>query len=48
VGFICGTTKDPQGFEKQASTLRGAGVILAQSNAHAAEMVQYLVTGRLL
>jgi len=36
VGFVCGTERDPQGLARQAAALRGAGVILAASNAQAA------------
>lgn len=36
VGFVCGTERDPQGLARQAGALRGAGVILAASNAQAA------------
>jgi hypothetical protein len=36
VGFVCGTERDPQGLARQSAALREAGVILAQSNAHAA------------
>jgi len=36
VGFVCGTERDPQGLARQVGALRGAGVILAASNAQAA------------
>lgn len=36
VGFVCGTERDPQGLARQSAALRGAGVILAASNAQAA------------
>jgi FdrA protein len=36
VGFVCGTERDPQGLARQSAALREAGMILAQSNAHAA------------
>ncbi len=35
VGFLCGTARDPQGFERQEAALRNAGMTLAQSNASA-------------
>jgi succinyl-CoA synthetase alpha subunit len=46
VGFLCGTDKDPQNFAQQAKLLENAGVVIAESNAHAAEIIQYLVSGR--
>jgi hypothetical protein len=38
IGFVCGTASDPQDLSKQEETLRGAGMILAESNAHAVRM----------
>ncbi len=35
IGFVCGTASDPQDLSKQEDTLRGAGMILAESNAQA-------------
>lgn len=35
VGFLCGTASDPQDLGRQATMLREAGVILADSNAQA-------------
>ncbi len=35
VASICGTDQDPQGFARQETTLRKAGVLLASSNARA-------------
>jgi FdrA protein len=42
VASITGTEADPQGFSRQAAILRGAGVIVAPSNAHAAEFAASL------
>ena len=39
VGFICGTQSDPQNYQQQEQLLKDAGVLLAQSNAHATEIV---------
>ena len=38
IGFVCGTASDPQDLSKQEGTLRGAGMILAESNAQAVRM----------
>ncbi|HUJ87687.1 MAG TPA: acyl-CoA synthetase FdrA [Burkholderiales bacterium] len=38
VGFVCGTERDPQGYERQSAALAQAGVILAGSNAQAARI----------
>jgi FdrA protein len=38
VAFVCGTERDPQGLARQSARLREAGVILAESNAHAARI----------
>jgi succinyl-CoA synthetase alpha subunit len=38
VGFVCGTSSDPQNLSKQEAALREAGVILAESNAQAVRM----------
>ncbi|HJU23171.1 MAG TPA: acyl-CoA synthetase FdrA [Casimicrobiaceae bacterium] len=35
---VCGTEDDPQSYSRQAKTLDDAGVIVAPSNAHAAEV----------
>ena len=45
VAHVCGTQGDPQGFERQANGLRQAGVVLAQSNAHAARLAASVVKG---
>ena len=46
VGFICGTERDVQGFERQEAALRKAGVILAPSNAAAARTAAAIVRKR--
>ena len=38
VASVCGTEADPQGYSRQVRTLESAGVIVAPSNAHAAEL----------
>lgn len=38
IASVCGTDVDPQGYSRQAEALRAAGVIVAPSNAHAAEL----------
>lgn len=38
VASVCGTEEDPQGYSSQVETLRDCGVIVAPSNAHAAEV----------
>ena len=43
VGFICGTTSDPQDCEKQAKALGEAGVLLARSNAEAVTIAAAIV-----
>jgi FdrA protein len=35
---VCGTEDDPQGYSRQVGLLEDAGVIVAPSNAHAAEL----------
>ncbi|MGE4194467.1 MAG: acyl-CoA synthetase FdrA [Pseudodesulfovibrio sp.] len=37
VGFVCGTSGDPQGFEAQKTILREAGAVLARTNARAVD-----------
>jgi succinyl-CoA synthetase alpha subunit len=46
VGFVCGTERDPQGLARQSERLREAGVILAESNAHAARTAAAIVNRR--
>jgi succinyl-CoA synthetase alpha subunit len=43
VASVCGTDEDPQGFERQEAALRGAGVLLADSNARAVLLAKSLV-----
>jgi FdrA protein len=43
VGFVCGTTSDPQNLSKQEAALRGAGVILTESNAQAVRLAAQIV-----
>ena len=38
VASVCGTSDDPQGYDRQVECLEGAGVIVAGSNAEAAEI----------
>jgi FdrA protein len=38
VASVCGTDADPQGYSRQVRTLEAAGVVVAPSNAHAAEL----------
>jgi FdrA protein len=44
IASIVGTEGDPQVFSRQAATLRDAGVVVAPSNAHAAELAASLVS----
>jgi FdrA protein len=46
IAHVCGTQSDPQGFERQAEALKQAGVVLAQSNAHAARLAASSVQGQ--
>jgi FdrA protein len=43
IGHICGTDRDPQGLASQRKALQGAGVMLADSNAHAARLARAIV-----
>jgi hypothetical protein len=45
VGFVCGTSADPQNLSKQEAALRDAGVILAESNAQAVRMATTIALG---
>jgi hypothetical protein len=45
VGFVCGTSLDPQDLSKQEAALRDAGVTLAESNAHAVHLAATVVLG---
>jgi FdrA protein len=44
VACVTGTEQDPQGWSRQAALLRGAGVLVAPSNAHAAELAASIVS----
>jgi len=43
VGFVCGTSGDPQNLEKQETLLGEAGVLLMESNAQSARLAGDLV-----
>lgn len=43
VASVTGTEQDPQGWSRQVALLREAGVLVAASNAHAAELAASLV-----
>jgi FdrA protein len=45
VASVCGTADDPQGYDHQVQILEDAGVIVARSNAEAAEIALRLATG---
>jgi FdrA protein len=45
IASICGTRDDPQGYERQRAVLESAGVVMAQTNAHACELVGHILTG---
>jgi len=45
VGFVCGTSSDPQNLFKQEAALREVGVILAESNAQAVRMAMAIALG---
>ena len=44
IASVTGTEQDPQGWSRQVALLREAGVIVAASNAHAAELAASLVS----
>jgi FdrA protein len=44
VASVTGTEQDPQGRSRQAAMLREAGVLVAPSNAHAAELAASIVS----
>jgi FdrA protein len=44
IATVVGTEGDPQVFSRQVAALRAAGVVVAPSNAHAAELAAQLVT----
>jgi FdrA protein len=43
IASVTGTDADPQGWSRQVALLREAGVLVAASNAHAAELAASLV-----
>ncbi|HEX2199399.1 MAG TPA: acyl-CoA synthetase FdrA [Burkholderiales bacterium] len=44
IASVTGTEQDPQGWSRQAGLLRKAGVLVAPSNAHAAELAAAMVS----
>ena len=40
VAHVCGTDLDPQGLQRQEDTLRGAGILVAPTNAQAARLTR--------
>jgi FdrA protein len=44
VASVTGTEQDPQGWSRQVALLREAGVLIAASNAHAAELAAAMVS----
>jgi succinyl-CoA synthetase alpha subunit len=38
IASVCGTEEDPQGYSRQVQALNEAGIVVAPSNAHAAEL----------
>jgi len=45
VGFICGTSKDPQNFSNQENILTEAGMLLTYSNAQAVLLAAQIIQG---
>ena len=45
VGFVCGTSLDPQNLSKQEAALRDAGMIQAESNAQAVSLAAAVAVG---
>jgi FdrA protein len=45
IASVCGTDADPQSYSRQRQELSDAGIIVAPSNAHAAELAIALVAG---
>jgi hypothetical protein len=45
IGFVCGTSSDPQDLSKQEGALQDAGMILAESNAQAVRMAAIFSAG---
>jgi len=46
IASVCGTEADPQVYSRQVRTLEGDGVIVAPSNAHAAELAVRVLHAR--
>ena len=46
IASVTGTEADPQGYSRQVRTLEAAGVLVAPSNAHAAELAVRLLRSR--
>jgi FdrA protein len=46
IASVCGTAGDPQGYDSQVAKLRAAGIVLASSNADAAERALAIVRRR--
>jgi len=44
IASVTGTEQDPQGWSRQVALLREAGVVVAASNAHAAELAAAIVS----
>lgn len=44
LGFVCGTTGDPQNLTRQEASLREAGMLLAGSNAEAVRLAARLAS----
>jgi FdrA protein len=45
IASICGTRDDPQGYDRQRTVLESAGVIVAETNARACELVRDIFEG---
>ena len=46
IASVCGTEADPQVYSRQVRTLEAAGVVVAPSNAHAAELALRVLHAR--
>ena len=46
IASVCGTEADPQVYSREVRTLEGVGVIVAPSNAHAAELAVRVLRAR--
>jgi FdrA protein len=45
IASICGTEADPQSYSRQRQELSKAGIVVAPSNAHAAELAIAMIAG---